>query len=523
MKLRRTLLVLAVVVLGTTMSMLASAPSGAGFTTGITDGGTPPHPIGCLDSPNGIDCNNYELKTDVYMSGGPTAAGLSNGGYYFAVLVPGFQNTGYVQGFDGNLSDDTQSEDSKSNTDLSAGGGDAQACRTFHVTNHQIDQTYTADVGSCAHATGFAPNGRFIIQLAPYDNTTNRGGVYILAICSVDALSPSDCKYDAFRVHESEDPCDPEVEVCTPGTTGELRGSKYYDANTNGRRDGSEVGIANWPINIHDAASFSITTDASGNFSQIVDAPDSYFVSETAATNTAVWQQTGNINSEDQTSSSGGNFLIGLDNFVYKVYVEADGLTTGLNFGNVCVGAGGGLTLGYWGTHVGAPPKGKSSGPYVDAAALTLLNSLSLVWGDGKYVNVAVNAGRPLTTANVSGWFLNATATNMAYMLSVQLGTMELNVLKNGVSGSTLVYAPGLLAFVPHAGLVGLNAGGYISINNLMAAALSDLALSGHNVTIASGSVRAYQEALKTALDQANNNLTFVQATPATCAAPTFE
>ena len=49
-----------------------------------------------------------------------------------------------------------------------------------------------------------------LIRLAPYADTTNPGGVYILAICYLGPsgtsypVDPRDCKYDAFKVKESE-------------------------------------------------------------------------------------------------------------------------------------------------------------------------------------------------------------------------------------------------------------------------------------------------------------------------------
>src|SRR6185369_12437334 len=45
------------------------------------------------------------------------------------------------------------------------------------------------------------------IRLMPYADTTNPGGVYILAICSLADGYPadaSDCKYDAFKVQEAD-------------------------------------------------------------------------------------------------------------------------------------------------------------------------------------------------------------------------------------------------------------------------------------------------------------------------------
>src|SRR5262249_12982263 len=113
----------------------------------------------------------------------------TDGDYFFAVLVPGAQNGGFMDGARGNLSDTTAG-----GTAGDAGNGDAASNRTFHVTNHEI----SSYLGS--HPQGTSPNGRRIIELFPYDNTDNPGGVYILAVCQVGADSPSDCKYDAFKV-----------------------------------------------------------------------------------------------------------------------------------------------------------------------------------------------------------------------------------------------------------------------------------------------------------------------------------
>ena len=174
----------------------ASAVSGAAFTTFDATAG------GCLDSPNGINCNHYTAKDKVYMSGGPTAAGLSNGSYFFAVLTPGSQNGGFVDGATGNLSDTTVG-----GTPGDSGSGDLVANRTFTVVNHQI-ATYGG-----SHATGTSPNGHPIIRLAPFDDTDNPGGVYILAVCKVGATSPSECKYDAFKVPTATPPAVEELIV----------------------------------------------------------------------------------------------------------------------------------------------------------------------------------------------------------------------------------------------------------------------------------------------------------------------
>jgi hypothetical protein len=52
---------------------------------------------------------------------------------------------------------------------------------------------------------------------------------------------------------------------------------------------------------------------------------------------------------------------------------------------------------------------------------------------------------------------------------------------------------------------------GFLSVSGLMAEANTELGL--HGLTTAGSAFRAYQETLKTALDQGNNNLNFVQGT----------
>jgi len=106
----------------------------------------------------------------------------------------------------------------------------------------------------------------------------------------------------------------------------------------------------------------------------------------------------------------------------------------------------------------------------------------------------------------------------MAYMLSAQLATMEFNVFYTsakygvGVNPNALVYAPALLnpAFPP---TTGLNALGFITVANLMTAANNILVPPG-NLTVGASTLRSYEEALKTPLDSANNNLNFVQSAP---------
>src|ERR671931_600327 len=84
-----------VAALGATMFLFVPAALGAGnaaYTTFVAAGA-------CLNgNPNGVNCNNYADKADVYINGGPSGGnGPADGDYYFAVLTPGSQNDGFVE------------------------------------------------------------------------------------------------------------------------------------------------------------------------------------------------------------------------------------------------------------------------------------------------------------------------------------------------------------------------------------------------------------------------------------------
>ena len=121
---------------------LAAAPSGAIFTTDM-DG-------------NEVNLNQYASKLDVYLDGGPgpgapqTAAGLDDGIYVFQVTDP----SGKVL-----LSQDLA------------------GCRRFTVNAGII--TSVAPSGACAHQIGHdIDHGALTVQLMPYADTPNNGGVY---------------------------------------------------------------------------------------------------------------------------------------------------------------------------------------------------------------------------------------------------------------------------------------------------------------------------------------------------------
>jgi hypothetical protein len=157
-------------------SASATPVTGAGFTTvneGIDGTGH------CKNGNPLTNCNIYDGKQYVWLNGGPDTAYVGDGDYFFAVLVPGGQhdpNDGAAK----NLSD---------------GLNGAYTTRTFSVAGGTVTYTGSHDFDSNK------------IRLMPYDDTTNPGGVYIMAICSLAdgyPVDPSDCKYDAFKIREGE-------------------------------------------------------------------------------------------------------------------------------------------------------------------------------------------------------------------------------------------------------------------------------------------------------------------------------
>lgn len=123
-----------------------------------------------------INCNTYADREDVWLSNLPQ--GLPDGLYFFAVSVPGDQSDPN-DGSPGLLS------------------SDLHTARTFEISNGVV------------LAAGLDParieNQR--VQLYPYAETTNGGGVYNISICSLADGYPvegSDCTHDSFKVGPAE-------------------------------------------------------------------------------------------------------------------------------------------------------------------------------------------------------------------------------------------------------------------------------------------------------------------------------
>lgn len=153
--------------------------SGAIFTTDSTG--------------NPVNLNIYDSKEDVYLNGGPgqsappDAAGLPAGDYYFQVTDPSGKEL---------LSSDTI------------------GCRQFTVDDSGVITAVGG--GSCAHEFGTSTeDGGLTVQLFPYDDTPNNGGVYKVWVTPVDLYNadmdepgnsfgfvPRYSKTDNFKVKE---------------------------------------------------------------------------------------------------------------------------------------------------------------------------------------------------------------------------------------------------------------------------------------------------------------------------------
>lgn len=413
-----------------------------------------------------VNGNIYDHRGDVYLNGGPqpnapcTSAGLPDGDYYFQVTNPS-----------GSL---LLSLDAITEREVHISGG---------VITNYLGATHTLGSGKCS--------GAISVGLAPFDFTDNPGGEYKTWMTPVGSYSPgngtfgfisSASKTDNFKVREK--PCI--GEGCNPPPQGLITGLKYYDLNVNGTLDPTEVGIGNWRIDYYLNQSLtpsgSTFTDLTGTWAIFLNSGTIFKACEVLPV-TGAYIQTGPLVGANNGSTSTADVL--------RCWNGTAGVATesNLNFGNVCIGGGGGgLTLGFWSNKNGQALFG--SADLAAMVALHLRDSSGLDFDPASY-------------SAFRSWLLNATATNMAYMLSAQLAAMKLNVLHGFVNGGAFIYAPGTSS---------ANSSGFASVSAIVAEA--DAELAAHGTAFAGDPHRSYQEALKNALDKANNNTNFVQPGP---------
>lgn len=236
------------------------------------------------------------------------------------------------------------------------------------------------------------------------------------------------------------------------GAANDIVGSVFLDANGNGLRDVGEGGVANVPVLLAGTGTGNTATNSAGNYAFLAVGQGSFQVSITL----------------------GSGFLATTPT---TVAVSINNCANGrADFGvRQAAIARNGHTIGFWRNNNGRALVTQFN-------ILPTLSSLNLVNAAGAYV-------APSTLTAWASWLQGANANNMAYMLSAQLAAMHCNVVTGFVSPTAIVNGGPL---------------GNLSIASLMQRAIASLAVypntpSGHPQ-------RAAQEALKNALDAANNN-----------------
>jgi hypothetical protein len=386
---------------------------------------------------NGTDLNIYASKADVYLDGGPHHTGAAG--------LPEGEYYVQVTEPDGTLLGTSLGTNDETPVVVNASG-------EFVVCYKLIDIVRTA-----------SNPGPFPVAPDGFDNTSNPGGEYKVWVSRVNTFANDESKTDNFKV------------VNNPPPTGTLNVLKYYDTDTSGTFNAGDVEIVGWEVKVGAQASFPITAETKLTPVSIIVDPGCYTAQEGDATG---WIHT-TAKIASAAVSSGGEATI--------------------SFGNVCLGAGGGLTLGFW--------SNKNGQALITATDLQhLRDDFCLRNADGSEFN-------PTTNAQVRTFLLGANATNMSNMLSAQLIAMYLNTAHGFVNGGALIFA----GSNPSGCNVPVNGAGFITVNALIADAAAELC--AHGLVLAGNPERACQEFKKNALDKANNNLNFVQG-PGVCPVP---
>lgn len=405
-----------------------------------------------------VNANHYEKKTDVYLNGGPSNAtckggDLDDGDYVFQVTDPSGKFL---------LSTDSAFD------------------RTIVVSGGKV--VSVGEFGTHAAVGPNPPCQSRSVQLAPFSNTPNNGTVYKVWItrvkdfidacaqtpdadCGLKGFVPGHTKTDNFKVKEDDQEQQEEL--------GSVRAFKFYDADADGvyDNDGSEPLLNGWKMTLE-------------SLEQAVDS------TRYTVTGSVVWDDL--FPGIDYTVEEG---VPAETNWVHSatIYVGHDGSpvnpagpltvdpgqTTSVLFGNYCTVASNGRTLGFW--------SNKNGQALVDSGDLAELVALNLRNANGSPFD-------PASKTALRTWLLSGTATNMAYMLSVQMAAMKLNVLNGFVDGDGYYILAGK------------------TVNEIIALANTSLATFGN--TTSPHAQRAYQENLKDYLDALNNGDALVPSVP---------
>lgn len=427
---------------------------------------------GCLS----VNDNIYPLKADVYLNGGPSrpgAAGLLPNTYYYVQVTD--PSGAVVLG-----------------TSLQNSNGDWKPVLTNNLGNFS----------ECYQLANIVTIPDTINR--GYNDTPNRGNEYKVWISTAANFANENTKTDNFKVAERNAPPPP-----PPTQYGNVTIKKFYDRNLDGKwntDEPMESEITGWKVDLS-------VLSPQNTIARYLDIPfdlytgREYFPIEIGLSKTITYRPwfatNAYVDSFAQNGIQGASSAKGIMNTIAVDLQEYKSDRT-VYFGNVCTGKGGGLTLGYWSNQNGKRDMDNYAYGGMDAL-LSGLTALNLKDWNGKDFDPPAKGYNAFRT-----WLLQGNATNMAYMLSVQLSAMWLNVQTGKVKGNQYVYAEGV--YVQNQ----TTDSGFITIDALMAEAnksLGNLAESG-NYTRPGVPLRVYQEYLKNALDLANNDKTFVQYNP---------
>lgn len=333
--------------------------------------------------------------------------------------------------------------------------------------------------------------GRFAacVYVCPYDDTPNPGGEYKVWATAVADYNPADLgatfgfvsaksKTDNFKVKGNGEPPQPPAGV--------ISGVKYYDTNLNGELDLlSDIPIACWLIELYENS-----IDPANLVASAYTGPAGSYVFEDLVAGTYVvrevmplgsWVQTGPNDSSVNLDPNPDVTVTALDG-VYTVELATDNAVTEIvHFGNVCLGAGGGRTMGFWTNKNGQRVIGDNWSASAGSGVLNcpVLDDLPNTNATPPYLS---NGGA------IKTFLRKADAVDMQYMLAAQWLAMELNIICGYVDPLAMVYT----------------GSGFVAIGDVVALVCTDGASWD----------RELQEAYKDILDAANNDETFVQPEP---------
>jgi hypothetical protein len=429
--------------------------------------------LNAKDDAPAIDCNIYRQKNYVWLSGGPGPSDLEDGTYVFAVLVPSGQGSNDAPNdcTISNLSD--TSPCNTSNT----GAGDTWQHRVFSVSSGVI--TYPA--------AGYLDGHDFVngmIRLMGYDDTTNPGGEYVMAVCNLaDAtfpeangpgVDPSDCKYDNFKVRPF---------VCVDDCGGSPQGvtvvTEVHDANHN-VITGPLYIPAFSSITVHDKATVSTLGDPAADI-PLGSTFQFYFFTTTDCSGTPVGPDTHAVSGPSPQSYDGGlpQTISTPGNYSYQANFYSGNLATVSDGVGDCepftVAAQLGKTMGFWGNQNGIAYI-TGHGGYAGANAISL--------GRGSNIDTQAEAQKVLPlTLNACGKgttiiFTGQTASaNCSLATGINIGTLNTDAAQalalwynirfvGGFAGQTIT-ALGCSAYLT-ASLTGAN-----TVNDALAAAIN--------------------------------------------------